>query len=83
MKREKQYDYDAFRELVQTNVLLLNWQQKFAYDTHMNVVINEIEEIFCLDAFGGQKNYFDHIDFGNESLTEWNLTCTCFIRNCG
>lgn len=58
LKREKQYDCDALKESVRTNVPLLNRQQKHAYDTLMKVVNDGTGGMFFLDAPGGTGKTF-------------------------
>jgi hypothetical protein len=36
--REKMYNFDGLREFLRINVLLLNPQQKYVFDTLMNIV---------------------------------------------
>ncbi|XP_073821564.1 uncharacterized protein [Musca autumnalis] len=58
LRREKQYDCDALRELVRTSVPLLNRQQKYAYQTIMQAVNNGTGGFFFLDAPGGTGKTF-------------------------
>lgn len=57
-RNETQYDSEALRETVQRNVLLLNQQQKYAYDTLMKVVNDGTGGIFFLDFPGGTGKTF-------------------------
>ncbi|VEN49979.1 unnamed protein product [Callosobruchus maculatus] len=58
LRRETQYDCDALREAVQRDVPLLNKQQRYAYDTLMEVVNDGTGGIFFLDAPGGTGKTF-------------------------
>ncbi|KAL4149399.1 hypothetical protein QTP88_003358 [Uroleucon formosanum] len=56
--REKLYDLHTLKELIQTNLPLLNEQQKYVFDTLMKVTNDETGGIYFLDAPGGTGKTF-------------------------
>ncbi|XP_049826254.1 uncharacterized protein LOC126266393 [Aethina tumida] len=52
LHREKLYDLNTLKELIQTNLPLLNEQQRYAFDTLMKVTNDETGGIYFLDAPG-------------------------------
>lgn len=58
LKHETQYDCNALKELIQMKIMLLNQQQKYAYDTLMKIMIDETGDIFSFDAPGGTGKFF-------------------------
>jgi len=58
LRRETQYEYEAFRETALRNVPLLNEQHKYAYDTLMKVVNDGNGRFVFLDAPGGTGKTF-------------------------
>lgn len=82
LKRETHYNVEALRDILQKDVPLMNQQQKYVYNTIMQVVNDGTGGIFFLDAPGGTgKNVLDIIDFGNNSIATWNCSCPCLFRN--
>lgn len=71
LHREKLYDLNTLKELIQTNLPLLNEQQKYVFNTLMKVTNYEIGGIYFLDAPGGTgKSFFDFINISNNSLSK-------------
>ncbi|XP_063987756.1 uncharacterized protein LOC135167948 [Diachasmimorpha longicaudata] len=58
LHREKLYDLNALKELIQTNLPLLNEQQKYVFETLMKVTNDETGGIYFLDASGGTGKTF-------------------------
>ncbi|XP_060846147.1 ATP-dependent DNA helicase PIF1-like [Rhopalosiphum padi] len=58
LHRERLYDLNALKELIQTNLPLLNEQQKYVFETLMNVTNDETGGIYFLDAPGGTGKTF-------------------------
>ena len=58
LNRERDYDRDELYQLVQTNVPILNTQQKKVYDTLMNAIGSGNGGTFFLDAPGGTGKTF-------------------------
>ncbi|CAH2224923.1 jg5073, partial [Pararge aegeria aegeria] len=58
LHREKLYDLNALKELIQTNLPLLNEQQKYVFETLMKVTNDETGGIYFLDAPGGTGKTF-------------------------
>jgi len=58
MHREKMYDLNTLKELIQKNLPLLNEQQKYVFDTLMKVTNDETGGIYFLDAPGGTGKTF-------------------------
>ncbi|KAF0701224.1 ATP-dependent DNA helicase PIF1-like, partial [Aphis craccivora] len=56
--REKTYDLNNLKELIQKNLSLLNEQQKYVFDTLMKVTNNDTGGIYFLDAPGGTGKTF-------------------------
>ncbi|KAL4153752.1 hypothetical protein QTP88_001585 [Uroleucon formosanum] len=56
--REKLYDLNTLKELIQTNLPLLNEQKKYVFDTLMKVTNDETGGIYFLDALGGTGKTF-------------------------
>ena len=58
LHREKLYDLNTLKELIQTNLPLLNEQQRYVFDTLMKVTNDETGGIYFLDAPGGTGKTF-------------------------
>jgi ATP-dependent DNA helicase PIF1 len=58
LHRERLYDLNALKELIQTNLPLLNEQQKYVFETLMKVTNDETGGIYFLDAPGGTGKTF-------------------------
>lgn len=58
LHREKLYDLNTLKQLIQINLPLLNEQQKYVYDTLMKVTNDETGGIYFLDAPGGTGKTF-------------------------
>lgn len=58
LQREREYDTNALSQLVQTNVPLLNPQQKELYDTVMKAIDDGNGGMFFFDAPGGTGKTF-------------------------
>ncbi|XP_069968843.1 uncharacterized protein [Bactrocera oleae] len=58
LHREKLYDLNSLKELIQTNLPLLNEQQKYVFETLMKVTNDETGGIYFLDAPGGTGKTF-------------------------
>ncbi|CAI6377042.1 unnamed protein product [Macrosiphum euphorbiae] len=56
--REKTYDLNTLKELIQKNLPLLNEQQKYVFDTLMKVTNYDTGGIYFLDAPGGTGKTF-------------------------
>ncbi|KAL4143314.1 hypothetical protein QTP88_005660 [Uroleucon formosanum] len=56
--REKLYDLNTLKELIQTNLPLLNEQQKYVFDTLMKVTNDETGGIYFLDVPDGTGKTF-------------------------
>ena len=54
--REKMYNLDALTELLRINVLLLNPQQKYVFDTSMKIVNDGTGGIYFWDVPDGKIN---------------------------
>ncbi|XP_050063339.1 ATP-dependent DNA helicase PIF1-like [Aphis gossypii] len=58
LHRERLYDLNDLKELIQTNLPLLNEQQKYVFETLMKVTNDETGGIYFLDAPGGTGKTF-------------------------
>ncbi|AEE09607.1 putative DNA helicase [Cotesia vestalis bracovirus] len=58
LEREREYDHQELDLVVQTNVPLLNYQQKKVYDTLMKAIDDENGGLYFLDAPGGTGKTF-------------------------
>ncbi|XP_055614537.1 uncharacterized protein LOC129760881, partial [Uranotaenia lowii] len=58
IERERAYEQDALAQVVQTNIPLLNHQQKDVYDTLMRAIDDGNGGIFFIDAPGGTGKTF-------------------------
>lgn len=58
MEREQEYDREALHQFVQTNLPLLNEQQKIVYDELMDAIENNVGGFYFLDAPGGTGKTF-------------------------
>ncbi|XP_062525690.1 ATP-dependent DNA helicase pif1 [Bombyx mori] len=58
LEREREYDHQELDLVVQTNVPLLNYQQKEVYDTLMKAIDDENGGLYFLDAPGGTGKTF-------------------------
>ncbi|XP_026463605.1 uncharacterized protein LOC113380822 [Ctenocephalides felis] len=58
LEREREYDHQELDLVVQTNVPLLNCQQKEVYDTLMKAIDDENGGLYFLDAPGGTGKTF-------------------------
>ncbi|GBP92749.1 ATP-dependent DNA helicase pif1 [Eumeta japonica] len=58
LEREREYDHQELDLVVQTNVPLLNSQQKEVYDTLMKAIDDENRGLYFLDALGGTGKTF-------------------------
>lgn len=56
--REKLYDLNTLKELIQINLPLLNNKQKYVFDILMKVTYDETGGIYFLDAPGGTGKTF-------------------------
>ncbi|GBP83330.1 hypothetical protein EVAR_54347_1 [Eumeta japonica] len=56
LHRERLYDLNALKELIQTNLPLLNEQQKYVFETLMKVKNDETGGIYFLDAPGDLRH---------------------------
>jgi len=68
--REKLYNLNTLKELIQTNLPLLNEQQKYVFVTLMKVTNDETGEIYFLCTWWYRKNFFDFINISNNLLTK-------------
>lgn len=58
LHREQQFDHNQLRTFIQTNIPLMNNQQKQAFDTIMQAVNDETGGLYFLDAPGGTGKTF-------------------------
>ncbi|XP_055604727.1 uncharacterized protein LOC129752961 [Uranotaenia lowii] len=77
IEREQAYDQDALAQVVQTNIPLLNHQQKDVYDTLMRAIDDGNGGIFFIDAPGGLAKpslfHYCWLQFVQDLTLPWRL----------